>query len=131
MRRGNVTIALLDASDGCWEHVLSTINHSFREDIAAMSSFYHIISTGLHSLNASTILLTLVTVVALQFLCQIIYYKFFHPLRHYPGPFWAGVTRLWSAWHYFRGTETKLLWQAVKKYGGHLGLSISDILNAA
>ncbi|KAL4757551.1 cytochrome P450 [Aspergillus foveolatus] len=71
-------------------------------------------TTGIHSLNTSIILLA--TVVALQFFCQIIYYNFFHPLRHYPAPFWAGVTRLWSAWHYFRDTETEVLWQAVKKY---------------
>ncbi|KAL4816671.1 putative P450 monooxygenase [Aspergillus spinulosporus] len=95
-----------------------------------MSSLSHVFSTGLHSLNASTILLTLVTVIILQFLCQIIYYKFFHPLRHYPGPFWASVTRLWSAWHYFRGTETELLWQAVKKYGPVVRVSPTMLLIA-
>lgn len=108
---------MLNSFDGYWERDLSTIHHFFSEDIASKSSFYHMFSTGIHSLNTSSIFLILVTVVALQFLCQIIYYKIFHPLRHYPGPFWAGVTRLWSAWHYFRGTETEVSWQAVKKCG--------------
>ncbi|KAL4748996.1 hypothetical protein BDW72DRAFT_195244 [Aspergillus terricola var. indicus] len=95
-----------------------------------MSSFSHVLSTGLHSLNVSTILLTLATIVSLLFLCQIIYYKFFHPLRHYPGPFWAGVTRLWSAWYYFRGTETEVSWQAVKKYGPVVRVSPTMLLLA-
>ncbi|KAJ6439271.1 hypothetical protein O9K51_07156 [Purpureocillium lavendulum] len=30
---------------------------------------------------------------------QIVHYHFFHPLVKFPGPFWAGVTRLWLAYH--------------------------------
>jgi hypothetical protein len=28
---------------------------------------------------------------------QIVYYRYFHPLSKFPGPFWASVTRLWIA----------------------------------
>lgn len=52
-----------------------------------------------------------------QFLYQIIYYRYFHALRHYPGPFWASVTRLWQAWHFYWGSELELEARAVQKYG--------------
>jgi hypothetical protein len=28
---------------------------------------------------------------------QIVYYRYFHPLSKFPGPFWGSVTRLWIA----------------------------------
>ncbi|OJJ49987.1 hypothetical protein ASPZODRAFT_58830 [Penicilliopsis zonata CBS 506.65] len=55
--------------------------------------------------------------VALRFLYQIVYYHFFHPLSIFPGPFWAGVTRLWLAWHSVRETEVAALIESAKKYG--------------
>ncbi|KAL4973630.1 putative P450 monooxygenase [Aspergillus desertorum] len=95
-----------------------------------MSPLVHIFNTGLDKVTIPTILLSLAIAVVVQFLYQIIYYKFFHPLRHYPGPFWAGATRIWSAWHHFRGTETEVLWQAVKKYGPIVRISPTMLLLA-
>ncbi|KAL4952493.1 putative P450 monooxygenase [Aspergillus filifer] len=65
----------------------------------------------------SFILLSALSLASVYVSCQIIYYKLFHPLRHYPGPFWAGVTSLWAAWHVFWGRETLLHWELKKKYG--------------
>ncbi|KAL4936252.1 hypothetical protein BDV06DRAFT_233587 [Aspergillus oleicola] len=64
-----------------------------------------------------SILLAVIAFISVYISIQIIYYKCFHPLRHYPGPFWAGVTSLWSAWHIFWGTETLECWEATKKWG--------------
>lgn len=65
----------------------------------------------------TTVLLTLLGIVIAQFLYQIIYYRHFHPLRHYPGPFWASVTRLWQAWHFYWGSELELETKAIRQYG--------------
>ncbi|KAL4932001.1 putative P450 monooxygenase [Aspergillus undulatus] len=68
-------------------------------------------------ITVPTILVSLLALASVQLCGQIIYYRFFHPLRHYPGPFLASVTSLWSAWHLFWGTETLECWKAVQKYG--------------
>ncbi|KAL4963142.1 putative P450 monooxygenase [Aspergillus stella-maris] len=65
----------------------------------------------------SSIILSALSLAIVYISCQIIYYKLFHPLRHYPGPFWAGVTTLWTAWHVFWGRETLLHWEIREKYG--------------
>ncbi|RDW93642.1 uncharacterized protein DSM5745_00964 [Aspergillus mulundensis] len=75
-------------------------------------------------------LLLLMGVLLLQLLYQIIYYRFFHELRHVPGPFWASVTRLWTTWHFLRGTQLEAEWNAVKKYGPIVRLTPKMLLLA-
>jgi hypothetical protein len=58
-----------------------------------------------------------VSYIALRIAYQIIYYRFFHPLRHFPGPFWASVTRLWIAWHNYLGDECEVELALHRKYG--------------
>jgi hypothetical protein len=48
---------------------------------------------------------------------QIVYYRFFHPLSKFPGPFWGSVTRLWIAYHNAMGDEIAVLQQVTEKYG--------------
>ncbi|KAF2683162.1 cytochrome P450 [Lentithecium fluviatile CBS 122367] len=60
-----------------------------------MSSTPHLISL----LTPLNIVLLILSYIPLSFVYQIIHYRFFHPLRHFPGPFWASVTRLWIAYH--------------------------------
>ncbi|PLB47364.1 putative cytochrome P450 monooxygenase [Aspergillus steynii IBT 23096] len=55
--------------------------------------------------------------VALRFLYQIVYYRFFHPLSVFPGPFWGTVTRLWITWHNLNETELPIVSALTKKYG--------------
>ncbi|RDW73285.1 hypothetical protein BP6252_07192 [Coleophoma cylindrospora] len=74
-----------------------------------------------------TISLKLVTLKNIGLLClayliynavsQIVYYRFIHPLKQFPGPFWASVTRIWFAWHNARETEIQTCWGLVKKHG--------------
>jgi hypothetical protein len=66
------------------------------------------------------IILSIATYFAATFIYQIVYYHFFHPLSIFPGPFWAGVTRLWIAWHNVRTTELTTTYELTKKYGEHL-----------
>lgn len=59
--------------------------------------------------------------LALRFLYQILYYRFFHPLSVFPGPFWGTVTRLWITWHNLNETELPTVTALTKKYGACLG----------
>ncbi|KAF7617488.1 hypothetical protein AFLA_006409 [Aspergillus flavus NRRL3357] len=74
------------------------------EDLVAMFTVTHVI-------------LALGAYVALRFAYQIVYYRFFHPLSVFPGPFWGSVTRLWIAWHNLRETEVPTVYALTKKYG--------------
>ncbi|KFY07806.1 hypothetical protein V492_06804 [Pseudogymnoascus sp. VKM F-4246] len=55
--------------------------------------------------------------LALRVLYQIVYYRFFHPLSKFPGPFWASVTRLWIAYHNIKEDEPYVEHELHKKYG--------------
>lgn len=50
-------------------------------------------------------------------LYQVIFYRFFHPLKDFPGPFWWSVTRLPLAWTNFWDTELDSQMKMIKKYG--------------
>ncbi|ESZ92863.1 putative cytochrome P450 monooxygenase [Sclerotinia borealis F-4128] len=56
-------------------------------------------------LNLGNLLWLLLAWILVPFLYQIIYYRFFHPLRQYPGPFWGTVTRLWYTYQSYNQTE--------------------------
>jgi hypothetical protein len=62
------------------------------------------------------VLLGLLHVVG-SFVYQIIYYRFFHPLSKYPGPFWGSVTRLWITYHNIKGDEPETFQALHRKYG--------------
>lgn len=71
----------------------------------------------LSQLTVAKVILGLVAYVGLRLLYQIVYYRFFHPLSAFPGPFWGSVTRLWIAWHNLRETEVPTVQALTKKYG--------------
>ena len=50
---------------------------------------------------------------------QIVYNHFFHPLAKFPGPFWAGVTRLWLTYHNVKADECQVVQALHKKHGMH------------
>lgn len=56
--------------------------------------------------------------IVVQFFWQIIYYRFFHPLARFPGPFWGSATRLWITWHNIKGDEPWTFRALHEKYGG-------------
>lgn len=62
-------------------------------------------------------ILALLAYIILRFVYQVVYYRFYHPLSVFPGPFWGSVTRLWIAWHNMRETELPTVYALTKKYG--------------
>lgn len=67
--------------------------------------------------TVTNVVLGLIAYVALKFGYQIIYYRFFHPLSKFPGPFWGSVTRLWIAWHNLQETEVPTVYELTKEHG--------------
>lgn len=50
-------------------------------------------------------------------LYQVVYYRFFHPLKAFPGPFWGSVTRLWITYQSAMGREPEVCNEYHKRYG--------------
>jgi hypothetical protein len=74
------------------------------------------------------ILLALISYITFRILYQIIYYRSFHPLRHFPGPFLASVSRLWIAYHNIRGTECEVELALHRRYGPVLRITPTLLL---
>lgn len=72
---------------------------------------------ALAQVTITNVFFTLFTYVVLKFVYQVIYYRFFHPLAAFPGPFWASVTRLWIAKQNLQETEYLTVYDLAKKYG--------------
>ena len=53
----------------------------------------------------------------LKFLYQIFYYRVFHALSEFPGPFWASVTRLYITFYNLKETEHEHMLDLHRKYG--------------
>ncbi|KAF6836436.1 cytochrome p450 [Colletotrichum plurivorum] len=68
-------------------------------------------------LSSSNALLFLAAYVAGKVLYQIVYYRFFHPLAKFPGPFWGSVTRLWITYHNIKEDECQTNQALHRKYG--------------
>ncbi|RYP09901.1 hypothetical protein DL764_001035 [Monosporascus ibericus] len=48
---------------------------------------------------------------------QIVYYRLFHPLSAFPGPFWGSVTRLWLTYHNVKEDECEVVQALHRKHG--------------
>jgi cytochrome P450 len=92
--------------------------------IVTMFSLPHVVSF----LTPLNIILLIFSSIALPFLYQIVYYRFFHPLRHFPGPFWASVTRLWVAYHNIRGDECEVELVLHREHGSVLRITPTLLL---
>lgn len=68
-------------------------------------------------LTSSSLAIGSVALVALMIVCQIVYYRFLHPLSEFPGPFWASVTRLWIAYHTLKEDELAVYLKLHEQHG--------------
>ncbi|KAI1044414.1 hypothetical protein LB505_013439 [Fusarium chuoi] len=58
--------------------------------------------------------------IAFCALWQIVRYRFFHPLRKFPGNFWGTVTRLWITYHNVKADECATFQELHKKHESRL-----------
>lgn len=56
--------------------------------------------------------------IFVQTMVSAVYCLFFHPLRRFPGPPLARVSRLWSRLGNFQGRKSERIHEAHGKYGG-------------
>lgn len=73
--------------------------------------------SALSLVTVTNILVAPFLYVILTFVYQIVYYRFFHPLSKFSGPFWASVTRLWIAKQNLAETEYLTFHELSKTYG--------------
>ncbi|KAK3112206.1 hypothetical protein LTR53_011770 [Teratosphaeriaceae sp. CCFEE 6253] len=64
----------------------------------------------------------------LSWLEQAIRYRFLSPLRHFPGPFWASITRLWIAYHNIKGDECEVELALHRRHGPVLRVTPTMLL---
>ncbi|KAJ5147049.1 hypothetical protein N7476_001423 [Penicillium atrosanguineum] len=72
---------------------------------------------ALSLVTVTNIFLVLIAYIIFKAVSQIVHYRFFHPLKEFPGPFWASVTRLWIAKQNLQETEYLTAYELTKKYG--------------
>jgi len=72
---------------------------------------------------------TLVSVVSL--LAYLFYYGFFSPLSGIPGPFIARFTRLWLAYHGWKGNLHSVLSDVHDKYGTTVRVGPDEVLTTS
>ncbi|EYE92329.1 cytochrome P450 [Aspergillus ruber CBS 135680] len=71
----------------------------------------------LSQITVAKVILGLLAYAVLRVVYQVVYYRFFHSLSAFPGPFWGSVTRFWIAWHNLKETEVPTVHALTKKYG--------------
>lgn len=63
------------------------------------------------------IFLLIAICVLFDFMRSVVRYRFFHPLKDFPGPFWWAVSRLPLAWNNVMDTEIEKTRAMIGKYG--------------
>ena len=80
-----------------------------------------------HSIEAVPLYYTIPLLVITLFLGFIIKRRYLSPLRRFPGPFWASVTRWWLVHQIFRGDHEKTMLRLHAKYGPIIRISPFEV----
>ena len=80
-----------------------------------------------HSIESLPLYCTIPATLLALFLAFIIKRRYFSPLRRYPGPFWASVTRWWLVNQVFRGDHEKTMLGLHAKYGPIIRISPFEV----
>ncbi|KAF2462685.1 uncharacterized protein BDR25DRAFT_363682 [Lindgomyces ingoldianus] len=56
-----------------------------------------------------------------------IYRRYFHQLRHFPGPWAAAITKFWHIWKCRAGKNYLVIEELHKKYGPFIGTSLGEL----
>ena len=94
-----------------------------------MASF----SPHLQDIPTSTLLLASVSLATAWLISRLVYNRFFHPLAHVPGPFWASLSELYRFYHNFAAGNGALYHQFEPlrdKYGPVIRIAPNEVLLA-
>ncbi|KAJ4354413.1 uncharacterized protein N0V89_006149 [Didymosphaeria variabile] len=78
--------------------------------------------------SPSVVALSCIVVIIVSIAHRIIYNVYFHPLRSYPGPFWAKATVLWHLYHIYHADNHKAVHQLHLKYGPVVRVAPNEIV---
>ena len=87
----------------------------YGQDYVLLSNWY--ISGLKHLLESQTRLLSVFYLVLLVLILRATYNRYLHPLRHFPGPFWASVTDFYKLYLLYTGDLTSLSLKQHRTYG--------------
>lgn len=76
-----------------------------------------LVSKMISILTPGNIILAIFAYYLLRLIIESVYYRFFHPLSKFPGPFWASISRLWIAYHNLKEDELYLILKLHQEYG--------------
>jgi cytochrome P450 len=79
-------------------------------------------------LTIRNLILLGIAYILYRWLEQLIRYRFLSPLRNFPGPFWASITRLWIAYHNMKEDECQVELALHKKHGPVLRITPTMLL---
>ncbi|KAF7192036.1 Cytochrome P450 monooxygenase [Pseudocercospora fuligena] len=79
-------------------------------------------------LNLHSLCLALLAFLAGAFVAKYIQYRILSPLRSFPGPFWASITRLWLAYHNLQENECQVELELHRRHGSVLRISPTMLL---
>ncbi|KAK7915176.1 hypothetical protein PG985_012879 [Apiospora marii] len=68
-----------------------------------------------------------VPLLVLFLLTVAIWRRYFSPLSHIPGPFWASITRLWHAYHIFEGDHNTHIIKLHEKHGHFVRIAPNEV----
>lgn len=111
---------------GVLSHLLIFIRGEWHMQAPAMAVIYSLLAAAVFyihnltldfytSITATGIVIS--SYVAALFASMVIYRKYFHRLRHYPGPWMAGATKFWHVWQCRTGENHIVIEKLVRKYG--------------
>ena len=86
-------------------------------DPALGSSTSGIVATLVSAEWPTKIVFSLATITVISVLRTIIVNRYFSPISHFPGPFWASVTRLYLVYYHLKGVELEKMKEWHAKYG--------------
>lgn len=80
-----------------------------------------------HSIESLPLYYTIPLTILTLLLAFIIKRRYLSPLRRFPGPFWASVTRWWLVHQIFRGDHEKTMLKLHAKYGPIIRISPFEV----
>lgn len=84
--------------------------------------------TGFNSVSLTTSLSVILSYHAALFSSILLYRRFFHRLRDFPGPTWAGLTKFWHVFHCLDSQNHLLLEDLHQNYGQFVRTGASRLL---
>lgn len=104
---------------------LATLLHRLSLAMAVTSDFLN--SKVVASIESLPLYYKIPATLLLLLLTFIIKRRYFSPLRRFPGPFWASVTRWWLVHQIFRGDHEKVMLRLHAKYGPIIRISPFEV----